>query len=161
MILNVRQASRGQYRAPKAALAFYNLICSPFKFQKEAANHLSCYLFLASQGPGEHGRQHHPAVLQRGHLHPGHRQRGRLPACHPVRDLRGFSTRGSAAMIRSKPSQGWNAAVGEAAAPARGGEGGLVGSAAPPPQPPVGYPHISRHGRGRSSLSPCKSKGDL
>lgn len=130
MILNVRQASRGQYRAPKAALALYNLICFPFEFQKEAADQSSCCFFHASQGPGEHGRQHHPAVLQRGHLHPGHRQRGRLPARHPVRDLRGF---GSAAMVRSQPSQGWSAAVCEAAAPACGGGGGEAWWALLPP----------------------------
>lgn len=47
---------------------------------------LAC-AFGVPQGPGEHGRQHHPALLQRGHLHPGHREVGGLPARHPVRDL--------------------------------------------------------------------------
>lgn len=42
---------------------------------------------LPLQGPGEHGRQHHPALLQRGHLHPGHRELGRLFARDPVGDL--------------------------------------------------------------------------
>lgn len=42
---------------------------------------------LPHQGPGEHGRQHHPALLQRGHLHPGHRELGRSFARDPVGDL--------------------------------------------------------------------------
>lgn len=43
--------------------------------------------FLPLQRPGEHGRQHHPALLQRGHLHPGHRELARLFARDPVGDL--------------------------------------------------------------------------
>lgn len=45
------------------------------------------YVFGLPQGPGEHGRQHHPALLQRGHLHPGYRELSGLLACHSVRDL--------------------------------------------------------------------------
>lgn len=51
----------------------------------------SVYVFRLPQGPGEHGRQHHPALLQRGHLHPGYRQLGRLLARHPVGDLMAVS----------------------------------------------------------------------
>lgn len=57
---------------------------------------------VALQGPGEHGRQHHRAILQRGHLHPGHRGLRRFFARNPVGDLT-LST----ASINWVPSLDW------------------------------------------------------
>ena len=41
------------------------------------------------QDLGQHGQQHHPELLQRGHLHLGHRKLSQLLASHSVRDLTG------------------------------------------------------------------------
>ncbi|CAF99345.1 unnamed protein product, partial [Tetraodon nigroviridis] len=48
------------------------------------------------QDPGEHGRQHHRALLQRGHLHPGHRQLRRRAENHADGDLSAARREGEA-----------------------------------------------------------------
>lgn len=62
------------------------------KTRKKQPSYLFCHLFHLRQSPREHGRQHHPTILQWRHLHPGYREHGRLLSCHSVGDLRGFST---------------------------------------------------------------------
>lgn len=47
--------------------------------------HALCFYFR--KDPSEHGWQHRWTLLQRGHLHSGHRELSRLLADHSVRDL--------------------------------------------------------------------------
>lgn len=50
---------------------------------------LKVKLCPVSQDPGEHGRQHRGALLQRGHVRPRHRQLRRRAEDHADGDLRG------------------------------------------------------------------------